>query len=86
MSGAFNTAKPACSTCALCRWPTLPMWPSTSWPIFRLSLICAVVLMSSIAAHQRRVLGLDVHAADQVGAVLALGHPARGGAAGAALG
>ena len=46
-SGAFSTAKPACSTCALCSLPTLPICPSTSPPSFMLSLICAVVLMSS---------------------------------------
>ena len=47
MSGAFSTAKPACSTCCLCSRPTWPMWPSTSRPMRRLSWICAVVLMSS---------------------------------------
>jgi hypothetical protein len=49
MSGAFSTAKPACSTRRLCSRPTRPMRCSTSVPTFRLSLICAVVLMSSIA-------------------------------------
>ena len=56
MSGAFSTAKPACSTLPLCSWPTLPIWPSTSPPSLRLSLICAVVLMSSIARMHGRVL------------------------------
>ena len=46
MSGAFSTAKLACSTLPLWSLPTLAIWPRTSPPSLRLSLICAVVLMS----------------------------------------
>ncbi len=49
MSGALSTANPACSTRGLCRRPTLPISPSMAAPSLRLSLICAVVLMSSRA-------------------------------------
>ena len=49
MSGAFSTAKPACSTRGLCRRAMPPISPSSTLPSFRLSLICAVVLMSSRA-------------------------------------
>ena len=49
MSGALSTANPACSTCPLCSLPTRPMRVSTSLPSLMLSLICAVVLMSSMA-------------------------------------
>ena len=57
-SGAFSTAKPACSTCGLCSRPTLPIWPSTSPPSFMLSLICAVVLMSISARSTVESLAL----------------------------
>ena len=49
MSGAFSTAKPARSTLRLCSRPTPPISRSTASPSTRLSLICAVVLMSSMA-------------------------------------
>jgi hypothetical protein len=49
MSGALSTAKPACSTRGLCSLPTRPISPSMALPSVRLSLICAVVLMSSRA-------------------------------------
>ena len=49
MSGALSTAKPARSTRALCRRPTPPISRSMAPPSLRLSLICAVVLMSSRA-------------------------------------
>ena len=47
MSGALRTAKPACSTRGLCSLPTRPTSVSIAPPSLRLSLICAVVLMSS---------------------------------------
>ena len=49
MSGALSTANEACSTRGLCSLPTRPISPSSAPPSFRLSLICAVVLMSSRA-------------------------------------
>ncbi len=49
-SGAFSTAKPACSTRRLVQPADLAeRRPAPRWPSCRLSLICAVVLMSSIA-------------------------------------
>jgi len=47
MSGARSTAKPACSTRGLCSLPTRPISPSMALPRRKLSLIWAVVLMSS---------------------------------------
>ena len=49
MSGALSTAKLACSTLGLCRRPTPPISRSMAPPSCRLSLIWAVVLMSSRA-------------------------------------
>src|SRR5882724_2642541 len=42
MSGALSTAKPACSTCDLCRSLTPPISPRTALASFRLSLMVAV--------------------------------------------
>ena len=47
MSGAFSTAKLACSTCPLCSLLMPPSSPSTALPTFRLSLIDAVWERSS---------------------------------------
>ncbi len=86
MSGALSTAKPACSTCGLCSRAPMPrISPSIAPPSLRLSLICAVVLMSSRARCTCASWCADVHAADLVGLVLLVGEPARGAAGGAAL-
>ena len=52
-------ARPA-RRCPCGSLPTLPIWPSTSPPSFRLSLICAVVLMSSSVRSTGLVLGVEV--------------------------
>ena len=58
MSGALSTAKPACSTWALCNFPTPPISLITARPKCKLSLICAVVLMSKIALRTFTSLAL----------------------------
>ncbi len=85
MSGAFSTAKLACSTLPLWSLPTLPIWPSTSPPSFRLSLICAVVLMSIRARSTLSSLAWMLAPPTRSDGVLAVGHPARRAARGAAL-
>ena len=77
MSGAFSTAKPACSTLPLWSLPTLPIWPSTSPPSLQAVLDLRRRAHVEQGAQDGLVLGLDVGAADQVGRVLAVGHPAR---------
>ena len=81
MSGAFSTAKPACSTCALCSALIVAdARRAPCRPSFRLSLICAVCDRSSSVRASTGSRDVEVDAADQVGGVLLLREPARRGA------
>ena len=86
MSGALSTAKPACSTRGLCR-----SLISASLVEHRAAELEAVVDRGGLGQIEqdlleKRIGDVDVHAADQVGIVLALGEPARRGRGRAAFG
>ena len=85
MSGAFSTAKPACSTLVLVQRVDLAELGE-----HRAAELEAVVDGRGLRQVEQRlrevaVLDVEVHAADEVRVVLALGEPARRRAGGAAL-
>ena len=75
MSGAFSTAKAACSTEPLCKRLIPPISFKTAFPSFMLFLICAVAGQVQQYAGQLAVVFLDIDATDQISRVFTFCQP-----------